>query len=274
MIYKTKVSIIIISTNEAHFLDNCLSSIFLSSLDKNKYEVILINNNSSDNTDLLVRKKYPQVKIFHRKKRFGFSANNNYGIKRSSGKYVLLLNADTMCQKQSIQTLLKFMENHPNVGVCGPKLIYPDGSLQLSCRKFPTLWSGILRRSPLRMTLPSTMRAKQHLNISIDHNKIQKVDWLLGACIMISKKAIKKIGLLDEKYFLYVDDIDYCWRAWNSDWQVYYVPTSTIVHYHQAESDRKLFSIHSKYHIKSMLHFLWKHKYFFKKNFYITKNYT
>lgn len=266
-----KLSIIIISTNESHYLKKCLDSIFNNLNKKNNFEVILIDNNSSDNTSLLVKKNYPQVILHKRNKTFGFSANNNFAIKKSHGEYILLLNADTICKKESIWKLLKFMETHQSVGVCGPKLIYPDKTLQLSCRKFPTLWSGILRRSPLRIFFPIKMRDSSHLNVYMDHNKSQKVDWLLGACLMINKKTINDVGLLDEKFFLYVDDIDYAWRVWQAGWQVYYLPESVVVHYHQAKSDNKFFSFHSRQHFKSILRFLWKHKYFLKTNFYVSK---
>lgn len=262
---KIKLSIIIISTNEAHYLDNCLSSIYSNFANFDSFEIILINNNSTDNTNDLVEKKYKKVKLHKRRKTFGFAANNNFGIKNSLGEYFLLLNADTICKKGSIQKLLDFMDKNKNrVGICGPRMVYPDGNLQLSCREFPTIWSGIIRRSPLRIFFPVKTRGLK----SIDTLKPKKVDWLLGACLLINKKMINQIGLLDEKFFLYVEDIDIAWRTWLAGWEIYYLPASIIIHYHQAKSDKKFFSFHSKHHLNSIVHFLLKHKYFLKKNFY------
>jgi len=205
---------------------------------------------------------YPHVKIIHRNKNYGFANNNNVGISMAKGKYILLLNPDTEIRKGTFAALLSFMNRYKNAGICGPQLVFPDGSLQYSCRRFPTWRSVLIRRTILRSLFPHTTWNDWHLMKDIDHSKTQKVDWLLGACLLIRSSLIHEIGALDEQYFLYVDDIDFCCRAHRAGWDVYYVPNGRVIHHHMAKSDKSLFSTASWHHSISMLRFALKHKSF------------
>ena len=250
------IDVVIVSDNHKKYLKKCLVSLFKSTT--SKLDVIVIDNHSQDKTSQLIKKKYPMVKLIVNKKPEGFAHNVNLGIKQSNKEFILLLNPDTEITPGAIEKLYLFLGTHPKVGICGPQLKFPNGNLQLSCRRFPTWKTVIVRRSPLRSLLTNSKENKRHLGYDIDHSKTQPVNWLLGACLLIRREALDKIGLLDEKYYLYVDDIDYCYRAWKKGWEVWYVPTSTVIHHHLAESDKKLFSIRSWYHLKSMWRYFWK----------------
>jgi len=250
------IDAIIVSTNQKEYLKKSLKSLFAST--KKKLNIIVIDNNSSDKTSIFLKKNYPTIKIIINKETMGFAHNCNLGIKLCKKKYILLLNPDTEVAPGAIEKLYFFLTTHPKVGICGPQLKFPNGDMQMSCRRFPTWKTAIVRRSPLRHFFVNSKENRHHLGYDIDHTKIQPVDWLLGACLLIRKKTINNIGLFDEEYHLYVEDIDYCYRAWKAEWQVWYVPESVIIHHHRAESDKKLLSVFSWYHLKSMWYYFWK----------------
>jgi len=250
------LEIIIVNTNQKKYLNNCFTSLFRSTT--KKLNITVIDNNSRDKTIQYIEEKYPTVKVISNKKTEGFAHNCNLGIKQSQHKFVMLLNPDTEITSGAVEKLYFFLKKHPKIGICGPKLVFPNGRLQMSCRRFPTWKTVIVRRSPLRNFLINSKENKYHLGYDINHSKTQPVDWLLGACLLIRKEMIEDIGVLDEKYYLYVDDIDYCYRAWKKGWEVWYVPTSIVIHHHLAESDKKLFGIRSWHHFKSMWYFFWK----------------
>jgi len=179
--------------------------------------------------------------------------------RRCPSEYFLMLNPDTVLGEGAVDTLVKFMEDHPDCAACGPRLVFPDGSLQYSCRRFPTVSSTLLRRSPIRLLLPRERRGRWHLMISVSHAHEMQVDWMLGACILVRRGAIGGTKLLDEEFPAYCEDIDLCLRLKKRGWTTYYVPSATVVHHHQAKSDSRLFCRESLLHAKSMLHFFRKH---------------
>lgn len=259
------LSIIIVSNNHQPFLSRCLTSMY-----KNQgtvsLEIFVVDNASTDTTSSYVKTKFPRITLIRRTKKFGFAANNNVAMKRARGKYMLLLNPDTEMTPCALQTLYDTMETHPAVGVCGPKLVFPNKTLQYSCRKFPTILSFFVRRTPLRTLMVHHRINDEHLLKHVDHSKTQPVDWLLGACLCIRKQVVKSVGFLDERFFLYGEDIDYCLRTWHAGWKVWYVPTATVIHYHQARSDKQLLSIYSLHHTFSMFMFVLKHGLFLRKS--------
>lgn len=249
------LSVVIINHKQDEFLKRLLSS--FSYLLK-KVEVLVINNIYSQEISLFLKKKYPSVRLINNKKPQGYAKNCNFGIKNTKGRFILILNSDTIILKKAIEKMYFFMKKNHQIGVCGPKLIYPDGNLQLSARRFPTIKTFFIRRTPLRSLLKKSKINLYHLGVDIDHSKTQPVDWLLGAVLMIRRKAIEEIGFFDEKYYLYVEDIDLCYRAWKKGWEVWYVPESVMIHHYFALSDKKFFSLYNLYHFKSMWYYFWK----------------
>lgn len=253
-----RISIITVSNEALPLLYACLTSIRKTGR-QTLHEVIVVDNASKDHTRQMVSQKFPFVKIILNTQRFGYARNNNQAILQATGEYILLLNPDTELLPQTLKNMILFMNTHTEVGICGPQLLNPNRTLQYSCRRFPTWKTFFIRRTPFRSFLNNCAENDFHLMKDIDHKKAQAVDWVLGGCMCIRKKMIEEIGLLDEKFFLYVEDIDYCLRAWKAGWKVYYVPSAKVIHHHQARSDKQLFSTYSTYHIQSMIHFVLKH---------------
>ena len=252
------VSVVIVSHNHAQYLDACLQS-----LAPERHvivtEVFVVDNVSTDGAAELVGRRYPWARLLRNTRRLGFAANNNKAIRESRGRYVLLLNPDTAVADGALEALVWYMDTHPRVGLCGPRLVFPSGALQLSARRFPTLGSVIARRSPLRMWLRNSESNKRHLMADVDHATCRPVDWLLGAAVLSRREMLRTVGLLDEGYFLYVEDIDWAYRAWQQGWQVVYYPDAQVMHHHLAESDRALWSRQSWQHVRSMWRYYRKH---------------
>jgi len=250
------LSVITVTHNHAPYIGRCLAAL-VPQVAQLGGEVIVIDNRSDD-ASAAIAQAYP-VQLHINQTRQGFSANNNRGMAMAQGRYLLLLNPDTEVLPGALSTLIEFMEQHPQVGLCAAQLLFPDGSVQPSPRRFPTLGSVIARRTPIRFLLRHSALNQRHLMQDIDHNQIQPVDWLLGACLLIRRQVLDSVGPLDEGYFLYVEDIDWARRIHQAGWLVYYVPTAQIVHHHLAVSDKKLFSRYMGFHLQSMVRYVRKY---------------
>ncbi len=198
------LSVIIITLNNKKILDECIDSVKRHTKSIS-YEIIVVDNNSGDGTQALIRSKYPDVKLIGNEKNLGFSAANNKGLKIAGGRYSVLLNDDTYIKDDAFGTMVKFMDGRTDIGICGPKLLNTDGSVQrqgsiLSAYK----WHS---KSPV------------------------EVNFVLGACMFIRASAIEKIGLLDENLFFYNDDLDLCKRAKSASFKVVYCPDARVYHY-------------------------------------------
>ncbi|HXU14337.1 MAG TPA: glycosyltransferase family 2 protein [Terriglobales bacterium] len=255
----TSVLIGIVTHNHRRLIPACLDSIARRRDQHVKVEVVVVDNCSNDGSADLVRSSYPWVQLIRQSKRCSFAENNNLAFAAGSSQYFLMLNPDTELQPDSVSVLVDFMQARPACGVCGPKLVFPDGSLQFSCRRFPTAWSTLLRRTAIRLVVPAEKRGIRHLMASEPHERDMEVDWMLGACLLIRREAIPGRKVLDDGFPLYCEDIDLCLRVAMGGWKVYYVPRTTVVHHHMARSDSKLFCRESFLHARSMLHFIKKH---------------
>jgi N-acetylglucosaminyl-diphospho-decaprenol L-rhamnosyltransferase len=251
------LSVIIVTHNHAAYIERCLTAL-IPEVSQIGGEVIVVDNRSDDESAAIAQ-QYPSVKLHINTKRQGFSANNNFGMAKATGRYLLLLNPDTEIQPGALSQLIEFMDTHPQVGMCGAQLLFPDGQIQPSPRRFPTLSSVIARRTPLRIFLKQSHLNQHHLMQDLDRTQPQPVDWLLGACMFIRREVLETVGPLDEGYFLYVEDIDWARRMHTAGWQVYYVPIAQIIHHHIAVSDKKLWSRYMWLHLKSMVRYARKH---------------
>jgi N-acetylglucosaminyl-diphospho-decaprenol L-rhamnosyltransferase len=254
----TKVVIGIVTYNHRKFIKQCLDSI-QGSTKSNSLKVVLVDNCSSDGSVELVRDRYPWVEVIEQKRLNSFAANNNLAFTSFPSEYFLMLNPDTVLEEGAVDTLVEFMEQHRYCGICGPKLVFPNGSLQYSCRRFPTVWSTLLRRSPFRLLLPRKLRGVKHLMVSVPHGNEMAVDWMLGACLLVRREAIMGAGLLDEAFPLYCEEIDLCFRLKKGGWEIHYVPSATVIHHHLAKSDSTLLCRESMLHAVSMMLFMKKH---------------
>jgi len=252
------VSVVIVTHNHRPFIERCLEAI-----DRVRTEVscdvFLVDNLSDDDTAKLVAERFPWVRLSVRDRRCGFSDNNNFAIRQATGRYVLLLNPDTEIRPGALRTLAQFMDGRPDAGIAGAKLLFPDGAVQPSCRRFPTFSTFLIRRTPLRFVLRASAANARHLMLDRPASEPLEVDWVLGACMFVRREAIQQVGPLDEGFFLYVEDIDWCYRMREKGWKTYWVPAAEIVHHHQATSDRSLAGWHSWTHLKSMFRYYRKH---------------
>lgn len=251
------ISVIVVSHEHKRYVNVCLRSVFHQRCER--IEVILVDNASRDGTAAHVRKYFPKARIVEQNRRFGFSTNVNAGIAASHGEFILVLNPDTIMHKDALATLGRCFQLHPKAGICGPKLMNPDGSIQMSYRNFPTWKTAVFRRTPLRRWLSGSPIVQKHLNVGANHGPPRRVDWMLGACLLLRRTMLNEIGFFDEGYRLYVEDIDLCLRAHLAGWEVWYEPRAVVTHEHIARSDRALFSVHSCYHTQSMLRYALKY---------------
>jgi len=224
------LSVIILSYKSKEHLKELLPSVFASTK-KYSYEVIIVDNDSQDGTAESVEKLLPSIPNLRliKNQNNGFAAGNNLGIKASNGKYVLLLNPDTKVEPDTFEVMLDMMENRPEVGIAGCKVVKADGSLDLACRRrFPNPWNSFKRLFLLDN--------KNYNYSDIDENQEMEVDSVVGAFLLIRRSVMEKIGPLDESFFMYGEDLDWCWRCKEAGFRVLYYPRTTVTHYKGSSS--------------------------------------
>jgi len=227
-----KLSIIILNYRSAGLVRQCVAGIYKNSPPFD-FEVIVVDNASADGCLEKISEEWPQVKTIALETNRGYAAGNNAGLKKAQGEYILILNPDITIFSESLEKMVKFMEQNPQVGLAGPKLVNPDGSLQYSSYRFPSFWLPLFRRTQLGKLKKVKKLLDKYLMVDWDHRQNKPVDWLLGACLIVSRPALAKVGYLDERYFLYVEDTDWCRRFWQAGWQVYYMAEIELVHFHE-----------------------------------------
>lgn len=225
------LSIIIVSYNTKKFLKDCLVSILKNKRNIN-LEILVVDNNSSDGSAELVEEEFPKIKLIRNKDNFGFAKANNLGIKKAKGEYILFLNSDTLLTADVLQTMLDFVEKHPEVGVATCKVKLPDSRLDDAChRGYPTPWNAFCHFSGLAQ-LPFFKKVFRGYSLGwMDLNKIHEIDACAGAFMFVQKKAGQEINWWDEDYFWYGEDLDFCYRIKKKGWKIYFVSTASILHY-------------------------------------------
>lgn len=252
------LSIIIVNYKTKNLLEQCLNSIYSENYHFS-YEVSVVDNDSEDSSIEMVKKKFPQVKLIENRNNLGFAAANNQALRRSNARYLLLINPDTVVLPDSLSVMMEFMDEHPEAGIAGCKLLNPDYSLQYSCRKFSNSATFFLRGIHLDSIFPNNTILRKYMMFDWDHNEVREVEWVLGSCMMVRRKAIEQVGMLDENFFLYFEDQDWCYRMWKHSWKTYYVPQAQMIHYYQRRSAKQFLNVLTWTHIKSMLYFFKKH---------------
>ncbi len=252
-----KITVVIVVYNHKEYLKNCLDFL-LRAVDGLSYEIFLIDNHSNDGSaNFLKKREGERIKVILNKKNLGFARACNQGIRKAKGEYLLLLNPDVELEKESVKLMINFLEKRKNPVVAVPLLFNPDGSVQYSIRKFPGFFSALIRRTPLRLFpfLPRDF----HFVKKINQKKPTQIDWALGGCFLAKREVFEKIGLLDEKFFVYCEDIDWFYRLRKERIKAYCFPEAKATHYHLAKSDKKIFSKESFYHFRSMVYFFKKY---------------
>lgn len=249
-------TVIVVTHNHASYLRACLGGL-VQAAQRLPLELIVIDNRSTDASAAIAREF--AVDLHVNEQRRGFAANCNHGMALARGRYLMLLNPDTEITTDAIATLIAFIDANRKVGLCGPRVLSPDGSDQHPARRFPTVLSGLARRTPLRAFMRGGAVDRKHLRIEESSIAPRYADWLLGACLVVRREALDRVGPMDEGFRLYVEDIDWARRMGFGDWDVCYVPAACIVHAHQAVSDKRTFSYANWLHTISMLRYIRKH---------------
>ncbi len=253
------LSIIIVSYNTREFTLSCLESIYQNNPDRYSLEIFVVDNASSDGTVEAIAKKFPRVKLFANNENRGYAAANNQAISQTNADYVLLLNSDTLVLENSLEVMIDFMKNHPEVGASGCKLVLPDGSLDLACkRSFPTPETSFYHAVGLSKRFPRHQRFG-HYNLSyLNENETHEVDCLVGAFMMVRREAIEEVGVLDEQFFMFGEDIDWCYRIKQVGWKIVYFPKAVTLHYKGTSCKRNIWKATYEFH-RAMLVFYNKH---------------
>ncbi|UCD58574.1 MAG: glycosyltransferase family 2 protein [Candidatus Hydrogenedentota bacterium] len=224
------LSIIIVSYNTRDLLLAALRSVYGSSY-LVEPEVIVVDNASSDGSPEAVRAQFPRCTVIANEENLGFSRANNMALKRAHGRYILLLNPDTVLEPEVLQKMENYMDNRPDVGMVSCKLITADGSLDLACRRsFPSLWDGLCRASGASGLFPKSRLFARYNLTYLDENETCEVDAVNGAFMFVRREAAEQVGLLDEDYFMYIEDLDWCYRFREAGWKIIYHPAASALH--------------------------------------------
>ncbi len=262
-----KLLIALVNYKTTALLVKCLDSLKNQKIEAD-YGIVVVDNNSLDGGVEQLKAEYPYVTVLANNTNNGYASAVNQAIQTFDSQYILLLNPDIEVKTDAIDAMLRFMNENSDVGVVGGKLLNPDGTLQYSCRTFYTLPTIIMRRTFLGKLFPNSKILTRHLMSDWDHNSVRDVDWMLGACLMIRRSALQDVGLMDERFFLYFEDVDWCYRMKKCGWRVCYLPEAEIIHHHQRQSAKGLLNKTLLFHIMSMFRFYdkWgKVLYFLKK---------
>jgi len=229
------LSIIIVSYNTREFLKNCLSSI-LSSIDgKLSYEIIVVDNASSDGSPSEISNLKSQIsnlRTIQNQKNIGFSRANNIGIKQAKGRYLLFLNPDTIVYPNTLQTMVDFMDQHKDAGAATCKVVMPNGEIDdASHRGFPTPWNAFCYFSGLSKLFPKSKLFSGYTLTFMDLSITHEIDSAAGSFMLVRREAGKSVGWWDEDYFFYGEDLDFCYNLKSEGWKIYYAPTVSILHY-------------------------------------------
>ena len=252
------LSCIIVNYYSSASLKKCLRSVY-ETLRKITFEVIIVDNSKNDQGMASLKESYPQVQVIHNASNVGFAKANNQAVLTAKGKTLLFLNPDTILSDQAIEGMVAHLESNPDIGALGPKVLDTDGSLQYSCRRFPTLMTGFFNRySLLSRWFPGNRFTVQYLMKDFDHEEIREVDWLSGCCLMVPRTIFKKTGGFDEHYFLFNEDIDLCRAIGQHGFKVMYFPVAKITHLVSTSNSKVPARIIIKRH-RGMKHYYNKH---------------
>jgi len=251
------VTVGIITWNARALLKQLLDSVF-QSVKGVTFEVVVVDNGSSDGTLEMLEENYPDVVLVKNAENLGVAPARNQLLRKARGRYILSLDVDTtLYPNGAVETLVATMDRHPQAAIGGPKLVYKDGSLQLSCRPFPSPLNILLEGTALKRYVPDSRFVKGYTLEDWDHASLREVDWMYGAALMIRASVLDKVGYLDEAFFYLYEDIDLCFQARRLGYKVLYIPDAVICH-HLEREERPLFSKTLRIHLRSIRRYLFK----------------
>lgn len=259
------LSIIILNYKQRGLVTQCVKGIFALGLNFD-YEIIVVDNNSQDHCLEIINEKFgnnARIKTIQSKKNLGMGGGNNLGVKQASGEYVLIINPDITILPGTIEELIKFANKNQKVGIVSPKLLNPDKTIQLAQFRFPDFLRPLYRRTFFKKTKWGDKKLADFLMTDWDRKSSRKIDWALGACLLIRKKALDQVGTFDERFFLFFEDTDLCRRFWQANWEVWCLASAPAIHLPERLSAKEfslknLLSAPIRAHLMSQFKYFWK----------------
>jgi GT2 family glycosyltransferase len=234
------LSIIIVNWNVKDLLRHCLQSLleadhFAPNLTS---EIIVVDSASGDGSPQMVCETFPQVRLIASAENLGYARGNNTGVAAAQGRFLLLLNPDTVVETNALAEMVAYLDHHPEGGALGPQLLWPEGTVQSSRRRFPTLGSLFWESTLLEQWFPHNRFQHRYHLADVAPNHPQTVDWVVGAALLIRRETWAQVGPIDENFFMYFEETDWCRRAMAAGWQIHYLPTAKIIHYEGKSSEQ------------------------------------
>ena len=252
------LSIIIVNYNVKEFLQNLLNSLIKATANITS-EIIVVDNASDDGSVQVIKKRFPKIKLIVNKENVGFGSANNQALKMAEGKFIVLINPDTLVKEDTFKKLLNFFDSTPEAGLAGCKVLNPDGTLQLACRRgFPKPWTSFTKVFGLSRVFPKSKLFARYNLTYLDENETYEVDAISGAFMMMRREVYNKIGGFDTKFFMYGEDLDFCYRTQQAGFKVYYFSETEIIHF-KGESTKRSKIDETKLFYDAMHLFVKKH---------------
>jgi N-acetylglucosaminyl-diphospho-decaprenol L-rhamnosyltransferase len=253
------LSVVVVNWNVKDLLRRCLGSV-LASLRAEKgrqlsSQLVVIDNASSDGSVQMVTEEFPQIHVIANRENLGFTRGSNQGIAFGEGRHVLLLNPDTEILGDALGEMVTYMDAHPRVGALGPQLVDPDGQVQSSRRRFPELGTAYVESTVLQQWFPESGILKRYYVHDRSDSETQSVDWVVGACLLLRREAIDQVGPLDERFFMYSEELDWCYRAKKLGWRIAYLPSARVIHHVGKSSEQVLPVRHIEFQRSKVLFF-------------------
>jgi len=247
----TLLSVIILTWNVRDLLRKCLASL---PWNDPQTEVIVVDAGSVDGSAEAVQQEFPSARLIAQTENLGYTRGNNLGLRAANGRYLLILNPDTEVIGDALGRMLAYMEAHPQVGVLGPQLVYADGAIQSTRRRFPTLTTAFFESTWLQPLAPRSM-LKHYYAQDVPDDAISEVDWVMGAALMVRREAYEQAGGFDEGYFMYSEEVDWCRRLKAAGWRVVYFPAARIVHHEGRSSEQVPAATHIRFNASKVRYF-------------------
>ncbi len=262
------LSIVIVSWNVRPLLRRCLQSVLAEAepgpgdgvfqIGDWRVEIFVVDNASADGSAEMVRTQFPRVHLIANGENRGFTAANNQGLSRARGRYLLLLNPDTEVVGDALATMIRYAEANAEVGALGAKLLYPDGNTQSSRRRFPTFSTALVESTVVQEWWNDNRILRRYYMTDTGDDEIQRVDWVVGACLLVRRQAYEQVGGLDEGFFMYSEELDWCRRIKAAGWEIVYLPTATVIH-HEGKSSEQVVPARHIYFQSSKVRYFRKH---------------
>jgi N-acetylglucosaminyl-diphospho-decaprenol L-rhamnosyltransferase len=251
----TRLSAIVVNWNTRDLLRRCVGSLYASAGSDQCPEMLVVDNGSADGSPEVVRSEFPSAILIANRENLGFARANNQAIAKAGGEYLLLANTDTEMLGAAIPEMVDYADRHPDVAVVGPQLLNSDGTIQSSRRSFPTAATAFLESTVLQRWFGNHPAVRHYYLLERPDDETQEVGWLVGACLLVRAEACRQVGLMDEGYFMYSEEMDWCRRFSDAGWKIVYLPSAKVVHYEGQSSGKDVYHRHTRFQFSKCRYF-------------------